>query len=169
LKHIKDVAGKENGDPVKGAERIYEVVTQTGMFAGKGIYLSTFAIFFLPSPSSFYHLLLSTSSIFFLPSFLLSIFSIFFLSSSCLLSVPISLLFFDLHFNSVRVFHFIPKIQILIEIIAEIPVRVAFGSDCYQTVKGKCERVLKGLEEWKDVTLSTDFPQKNTVDPYVPR
>ncbi|KAF9005044.1 hypothetical protein BDQ17DRAFT_1240690 [Cyathus striatus] len=37
------------------------------------------------------------------------------------------------------------------------PAVFSLGVDCYETVKGHCEKTLERLEEWKDVTLSTDF------------
>ncbi|KAF5006346.1 hypothetical protein FDECE_7274 [Fusarium decemcellulare] len=39
----------------------------------------------------------------------------------------------------------------------EIPIRIALGADAYDVVKTKCEETLKILEDWKDVTCSTDF------------
>jgi hypothetical protein len=39
------------------------------------------------------------------------------------------------------------------------PKVVALGSDCYKVVKEVSEEALKRLEEWKDVTFSTDFPK----------
>jgi len=38
----------------------------------------------------------------------------------------------------------------------EIPVRLVLGSDAYQFVGDKCRATLKLLDEWKDVTTSTD-------------
>lgn len=40
----------------------------------------------------------------------------------------------------------------------EIPERIALGSDAYKYIKEKLQETLKNLEEWKDVTESTDFP-----------
>lgn len=37
------------------------------------------------------------------------------------------------------------------------PAFLALGSDCYGAVKAHCEDSLKTLQEWKDVTLSTDI------------
>ncbi|ESK94777.1 serine 3-dehydrogenase [Moniliophthora roreri MCA 2997] len=36
---------------------------------------------------------------------------------------------------------------------------IQLGSDCYETVKTECEEALRQLEEWKDVSFSTDFPK----------
>ncbi|KAF5310145.1 hypothetical protein D9619_010395 [Psilocybe cf. subviscida] len=42
----------------------------------------------------------------------------------------------------------------------KIPVNgFAIGVDTYEIVKKSCEDVLERLEEWKDVALSTDFPE----------
>lgn len=41
----------------------------------------------------------------------------------------------------------------------EFPIVVALGSDCYEGVKTACNTTLGNLEAWKDVTISTDFPQ----------
>lgn len=40
-----------------------------------------------------------------------------------------------------------------------VPVVMTLGSDSYEGAKLYCERNLKRLEEWKDVTFSTDFPK----------
>jgi hypothetical protein len=37
------------------------------------------------------------------------------------------------------------------------PKFLALGSDCHKVVKGEAENALRNLEEWKDVTQSTDF------------
>jgi len=37
------------------------------------------------------------------------------------------------------------------------PTSLALGSDCYDAIKTVSERNLKRLEEWKDVSFSTDF------------
>ncbi|KAK1228108.1 hypothetical protein PQX77_008879 [Marasmius sp. AFHP31] len=39
------------------------------------------------------------------------------------------------------------------------PTSIQFGSDCYNVAKEHCETALTNLEEWKDVSYSTDFPQ----------
>jgi hypothetical protein len=39
----------------------------------------------------------------------------------------------------------------------EFPPALALGTDCYTVVKTESERSLRLLEEWKDVTASTDF------------
>jgi NAD(P)-dependent dehydrogenase (short-subunit alcohol dehydrogenase family) len=38
----------------------------------------------------------------------------------------------------------------------EVPMRLILGSDAYGLIKQKCEDTLKGLEEWKELTCSTD-------------
>jgi NAD(P)-dependent dehydrogenase (short-subunit alcohol dehydrogenase family) len=38
----------------------------------------------------------------------------------------------------------------------EIPVRVALGTDAYGYIKGVLEQSSKDLEEWKDITVTTD-------------
>ncbi|KAM5357569.1 hypothetical protein ACJZ2D_016140 [Fusarium nematophilum] len=38
----------------------------------------------------------------------------------------------------------------------EMPIRIALGPDAYDVIKGKCDETLKTLEDWKDVTCSTD-------------
>ncbi|KAF9044995.1 hypothetical protein BJ165DRAFT_1474744 [Panaeolus papilionaceus] len=40
------------------------------------------------------------------------------------------------------------------------PTRLSLGSDSYMMSKGVLEETLKGLEEWKDVSFSTDFETK---------
>ncbi|KAK7428000.1 hypothetical protein QQZ08_005431 [Neonectria magnoliae] len=43
----------------------------------------------------------------------------------------------------------------------EMPIRLALGPDAYDLIKGKCQETLKILEDWKDVTCSTDLqPQE---------
>lgn len=37
----------------------------------------------------------------------------------------------------------------------EVPVRLVLGSDCLEVVKEKCERILKSVKEWEDVSVST--------------
>ncbi|KAK1218302.1 hypothetical protein PQX77_019014 [Marasmius sp. AFHP31] len=39
------------------------------------------------------------------------------------------------------------------------PTSVQFGSDCYSVAKEHCETALANLEEWKEVSFSTDFPK----------
>ncbi|EEB94741.1 hypothetical protein MPER_06398 [Moniliophthora perniciosa FA553] len=34
---------------------------------------------------------------------------------------------------------------------------IQLGSDCYEVAKAECEKALSQLEEWKDVSCSTDF------------
>lgn len=38
----------------------------------------------------------------------------------------------------------------------EIPLRLALGSDAYAVITGKCNETIKLLNEWKDVSLTTD-------------
>lgn len=38
----------------------------------------------------------------------------------------------------------------------EIPLRLALGADANKIIKGKCEDTIKLLDEWKEVTSSTD-------------
>ncbi|KAI8674093.1 hypothetical protein NCS55_00732100 [Fusarium keratoplasticum] len=42
----------------------------------------------------------------------------------------------------------------------EMPLRIALGADGYEVVKNKCDETLKILEDWKDVSCSTDFDTK---------
>jgi hypothetical protein len=44
----------------------------------------------------------------------------------------------------------------------EIPVRIALGTDAYGIIKGALETSLKSLEEWKDVTVTTDHDDVKT-------
>jgi len=37
------------------------------------------------------------------------------------------------------------------------PPLLILGSDCFDVVKTECEKTLARLEEWKDVSESTDF------------
>ncbi|KAM0432306.1 hypothetical protein ACHAPT_004846 [Fusarium lateritium] len=39
----------------------------------------------------------------------------------------------------------------------EMPLRIALGTDAYEVIKDKCDETLKTLEDWKDVTCSTEF------------
>lgn len=39
----------------------------------------------------------------------------------------------------------------------EFPPALALGTDCYSTAKGESEQSLRLLEEWKEVSSSTDF------------
>lgn len=40
----------------------------------------------------------------------------------------------------------------------DIPSGFSLGADCYETVKNHCEDTLQRLEAWKEVTLSTEYP-----------
>ena len=42
----------------------------------------------------------------------------------------------------------------------EIPMRLVLGKDAYGMIKAKCEETIKGLEEWKDITCSTDLDEQ---------
>ncbi|OQV09753.1 hypothetical protein CLAIMM_13842 [Cladophialophora immunda] len=42
----------------------------------------------------------------------------------------------------------------------EIPLRLALGADAYRIIRGKCEETIKGLDEWKEITSSTDIDAK---------
>ena len=37
------------------------------------------------------------------------------------------------------------------------PLSIQLGSDCYSIAKDRCQQGLAHLEEWKDVSFSTDF------------
>ncbi|KAK7414935.1 hypothetical protein QQX98_006260 [Neonectria punicea] len=39
----------------------------------------------------------------------------------------------------------------------KMPIRLALGPDAYDIIRGKCQETLKILEDWKDVTCSTDI------------
>ena len=41
----------------------------------------------------------------------------------------------------------------------ELPARIVLGTDCAQAIKAKCASDLKLLDEWADITKSTDYPQ----------
>jgi NAD(P)-dependent dehydrogenase (short-subunit alcohol dehydrogenase family) len=41
----------------------------------------------------------------------------------------------------------------------DIPVRLVLGSDCQTAIRGKLEATAKLLDEWKDVSYSTDYPE----------
>jgi hypothetical protein len=40
---------------------------------------------------------------------------------------------------------------------AEPPLRLQLGSDCVALVEGKLAAVAKELDQWRDLSLSTDF------------
>ena len=42
----------------------------------------------------------------------------------------------------------------------EIPMRLVLGSDAYSMIREKCESTIKGLDEWKDLSVSTDLDEK---------
>ncbi|GIJ91260.1 hypothetical protein Asppvi_010225 [Aspergillus pseudoviridinutans] len=39
----------------------------------------------------------------------------------------------------------------------KIPFRLPLGTDCYETIKEKCEETLRLLDEWKDIINSTNY------------
>lgn len=41
----------------------------------------------------------------------------------------------------------------------EIPVRLVLGSDCQATIRSKLADTEKLLDEWKDISCSTDYPK----------
>ena len=41
----------------------------------------------------------------------------------------------------------------------EVPLRLPLGTDCYDSIKKKCEETLTLLEGWKDVITSTDHTE----------
>ncbi|KIW93910.1 uncharacterized protein Z519_05225 [Cladophialophora bantiana CBS 173.52] len=56
-------------------------------------------------------------------------------------------------------------VKVIIDVLTgdsgrEIPMRLVLGPDAYATIKTKCEETIKGLEEWKDLTCSTDLDEK---------
>ncbi|KAF8652848.1 hypothetical protein AX16_004123 [Volvariella volvacea WC 439] len=60
-------------------------------------------------------------------------------------------------------------VQVILDVIhgtgiaegKEWPVSLSLGTDCYNTVKAESEKILKRLDDWKDVTFSTDFPKSS--------
>ncbi|KAA1474651.1 NAD(P)-binding protein [Dentipellis sp. KUC8613] len=58
-------------------------------------------------------------------------------------------------------------VQVIIDLVRgegaaqgrRVPSVVALGSDCFDVVKGSCEKTLANLKEWEAVTKSTDFPK----------
>ncbi|KAF9475750.1 NAD(P)-binding protein [Pholiota conissans] len=40
----------------------------------------------------------------------------------------------------------------------EVPSGFSLGQDCYETVKESCEKTLESLEAWRQVSMSTDYP-----------
>lgn len=45
----------------------------------------------------------------------------------------------------------------------EIPARLALGRDCYDIIKAKCESSLALIEEWKSISLGTDYDGVTTA------
>jgi hypothetical protein len=39
----------------------------------------------------------------------------------------------------------------------EVPTRLVLGRDAFELINGKCTETIKRLEEWKDITVSTDL------------
>ncbi|KAJ8085605.1 hypothetical protein PM082_004423 [Marasmius tenuissimus] len=58
-------------------------------------------------------------------------------------------------------------VQVLLDIVhgdglaqgKPFPTSVQFGSDCYSVAKEHCETALANLEEWKEVSFNTNFPE----------
>lgn len=55
--------------------------------------------------------------------------------------------------------------RVLFEVLTEkdgkeIPMRLPLGSDAYTSIKGKCDETRELLEEWKEVSSSTDHEEK---------
>jgi len=56
-------------------------------------------------------------------------------------------------------------VQVIVDLVriegcakdTEVPFRLLLGSDCYDTVREKCEETLKSLKEWEDTIQSTDL------------
>ncbi|KAI1763343.1 NAD(P)-binding protein [Hypoxylon sp. FL1150] len=44
----------------------------------------------------------------------------------------------------------------------EVPLRFPLGTDCFDTIKEKCEDTLNLLQEWKDIINSTDYDNDAT-------
>ncbi|EXJ86632.1 hypothetical protein A1O3_03585 [Capronia epimyces CBS 606.96] len=42
----------------------------------------------------------------------------------------------------------------------EIPMRLVLGTDAYGAIKAKCENTIETLDEWKDLSVSTDLEEK---------
>jgi len=38
-----------------------------------------------------------------------------------------------------------------------LPISIALGTDCYETIKASSNAALLRLEEWKELTISTDI------------
>ena len=38
----------------------------------------------------------------------------------------------------------------------EIPMRLGIGSDCFNVITGKCNDTITLMEQWNDITISTD-------------
>jgi NAD(P)-dependent dehydrogenase (short-subunit alcohol dehydrogenase family) len=56
-------------------------------------------------------------------------------------------------------------VKVIIDVLTgdsgrEIPMRLVLGPDANAAVKAKCEKTIKGLEEWADLTCSTDLDEK---------
>ncbi|KIX03272.1 uncharacterized protein Z518_06824 [Rhinocladiella mackenziei CBS 650.93] len=41
----------------------------------------------------------------------------------------------------------------------EIPIKLALGTDAYRMIKAKCEETIQRLDEWKELTCSTDLDE----------
>lgn len=56
-------------------------------------------------------------------------------------------------------------VKVLIDVLTgdsgrEIPMRLPIGPDAYESIKGKCEETIQGLEDWKDIMCSTDLDEQ---------
>ncbi|KIW23886.1 uncharacterized protein PV07_12049 [Cladophialophora immunda] len=56
-------------------------------------------------------------------------------------------------------------VKVLIDVLTgetgrDIPMRLVLGPDAYGTIRAKCEETIKGLDEWKELTCSTDLDEK---------
>lgn len=56
-------------------------------------------------------------------------------------------------------------VKVIVDVLSgdsgrEIPMRLVIGTDAYGMIKAKCEETIKVLEEWKDLTTSTDLDEK---------
>ncbi|KIX99821.1 uncharacterized protein Z520_04457 [Fonsecaea multimorphosa CBS 102226] len=56
-------------------------------------------------------------------------------------------------------------VRVIIDVLTgatgkDIPMRLVLGPDAYGMIKAKCEETIEGLEEWRDLTCSTDLDEK---------
>lgn len=55
-------------------------------------------------------------------------------------------------------------VKVIIDVLTgatgkEIPLRLALGPDAYAMIKNKCDETIELLDEWKDITTTTNFDQ----------